>query len=375
MSKRSSEESGIAKSKAIVSAHIDTETVSVVKEYIDKIIKPLSISEDGERIIRTLLRENELKDILSAIDTSADKYLRYSDNSEPTQASALDFIDKISGILFNRRLNPIDQKISFMKNRANKRFNYFNPRVAIALLKEYVDALQYDLKYTNEQIIADLGNRLSAVLDSARNWTEWKEIVEGWIEGTKERKAERSTSTHNNQSMKEPNAIPNNQSLEELRGYVEGMTVHLEGTFILLRYILKPYPNFDLGGLKKALYEMVIEYYHKQAELSTETARSYERDDDERSDFISDFSSDEPLAHYWSYDHNEMLENVYDGKVDGDRLILLMGLDGLVATAVENFLEDLFLSSGFHSPSDKRKIGDLVAKHLNDLKGADVPLG
>jgi hypothetical protein len=361
MAKKKTQDTAITDNEEIVSSHVKNESISVLKEYIDGVIKPFSMSESGERTVRALLQDYELQDILNAIDISAETYLRYPDRENPTKESVEDFLEKLGGILFNRKLKPVDQKLAYIKNRAKKNFSYFNSRVASSVLRDYVGALQQYGRYTDEQVVVDLESELSPALADARNWTEWRGLVEGWIKSITKWKVDDVTKSTRD-------VVP-----VDLDGYLEGMLTHLRGTSIVLGHILSPYPSYNFLGFKMALYETLIEFYKKQKELSVEEVDLYERDAEERSMFTSDFSSTKALSSHWSYDFNELSARVHESKEDSDRLLLLMGLDDVARNILDGFFEDLYIGKGLKSSAEIHLIAERTVECLNELIRAGSP--
>jgi hypothetical protein len=369
LAKKKTQDIAITDTEEIVSSHVKDDSLSVLKEYIDGVIKPFSMSGSGERTIRTLLQDYELKDILNAIDISAETYLRYSDRENPTKESVEEFLEKLGGILFNRNLKPVDQKLAYIKNRATKNFSYFNSRVASTLLRDYVGVLQQYGRYTNEQVVIDLETELSPALADARNWTEWRGLVEGWIEGiTKWSVDEVTKSTVDHQVTETRDVVP-----VDLDNYLDGMLTHLRGTLIVLGHILSPYPSYNFLGFKMALYVTLVEFYDKQKKLSVEELDLYEKDEEERSIFTSDFSSTKALSSYWSYDFNELYARVNESKAESNRLLLLMGLDDVARYILDGFFEDLCLAKGLKSSAEIHLIAERAIECLNELIRAGTP--
>lgn len=158
------------------------ETEKRVRKYIDQKMEPFTISDSGFINIQSLLPKYEIDTILEAIDISATKYLKHSINGEVLQSSASEFIDKIGGILFNKNLSPIAQKISYIKGIARNNFNYFDVKTASILLNKYVNTLRTYWDYTDEQILNDLDGEVLLRTKDSLNWFEWRKLLEDWIE-------------------------------------------------------------------------------------------------------------------------------------------------------------------------------------------------
>jgi hypothetical protein len=117
--------------------------------------------------------------MLKAIDMSADKYLRFDEDNDLLVESGADFIKKIGGILHNMNQPIVQQKASYIKGICRNRFNYFDVRVGSIILNDYIKALK-DYGFSDEQIADDLDNEVMPRAKEAKNWTEWRNLLEGW---------------------------------------------------------------------------------------------------------------------------------------------------------------------------------------------------
>ena len=150
-----------------------------VFQYINDKITPYSLNPKGESGITKLTKKYKLNDILKAVDMSADTYLRFDKDNELVVESGADFIKKIGGILHNMNQPIVQRKASYIKGICKNRFNYFDVRVGSIILNDYIKALK-DYGYSDEQIAADLDNEVMPKAKEAKNWTEWRNLLEGW---------------------------------------------------------------------------------------------------------------------------------------------------------------------------------------------------
>lgn len=148
--------------------NLERNTATKVKRYINKKIYPYTISDTGMTKIKKLISKHGVDEVLEATDIATTKYLKYAINGELLKTSVEESIDKIGGILFNKNLNPIAQKISYIKGVANNSFNYFDPKTASILLNNYVKALRDYWDYDDEQIINDLEGEVLLKTKDAR---------------------------------------------------------------------------------------------------------------------------------------------------------------------------------------------------------------
>jgi Restriction endonuclease len=172
---------------------LDDKTLGMIKEYADAKINPYSINESGKAILGNLLRRYGANEVLEAIDVSATTYLKFLNDGKLDQTSAEIFLNKIGGILFNRRLKPIDQKLAFIKNKAKNSFNYYDSRRHAILLNRYIITLRRHWHYNDDAILKDLDSELLPKLEEMSNWTEWCELLESWIESIEKKSRSRST--------------------------------------------------------------------------------------------------------------------------------------------------------------------------------------
>lgn len=336
-------------------SNLDKETLEMIKDYAHARIQPFTISENGETSIRTLLRKYGIEDLLTAIDISADTYIKYDSEGNPTKQSVENFINKLGGILFNRSLKPIDQKLAQIKHKASNAFNYYDPRKAAILLNQYVKALRTCWGYTDEQIITDLDKELAPKLEDMTNWTAWRDHIEAWTTSIKEKKES------------EPSQETKERTQEQLEGFVRGRIMMLEEKIIILSHILSPYPSFNREQFEIALRDKIIEFIENQKVLSAEKLKEYDTDEDERKMYIWDFTSDKSLTDLWSYDYSAMLDRVDDSKEDGEKLRLFMGLENVASTILDElFDEQFYFGSDVYSPTNLVAIREMTIGALKN---------
>ena len=164
-----------------VSQNSDEEAVSTIIEYIEEKIYPFSFNRNGFQTIEKLYRKFELADIFEAIDTSATKYLRYNGDDELEKDSVETFVTRIGGIANLMNRPPVDQKIAYVKGICRNRFDYWNERNGTAILKDYVESLRC-CNYSEDGIIRDFDEEVIPETKTARNWSQWRNLIEGWTE-------------------------------------------------------------------------------------------------------------------------------------------------------------------------------------------------
>jgi len=200
-----------------VSQDVDEEAINTIIEYIEEKIYPSTLNKNGFQTIEKLYRKFELSDIIEAINTSASKYLKYNGTDELDTNSVETFIKKIGGILnlMNRPL--IDQKIAYVKGICRNRFNYWNDRNGTAILKNYVESLRC-CNFSEDRIIQDFDEEVIPETKTARNWSQWRNLIEGWTEQLYARSKEQQSMYQDQLEYTEDEAFEeNDQYIEEKR--------------------------------------------------------------------------------------------------------------------------------------------------------------
>ena len=160
---------------------IDDDKNKRVFEYVNSLLITRSINATGEANLIKLTKKFQLKDVLKAIDISADTYFRYDEDHNLTMESASLFIDKIGGILFNMNRSAIENKSSYIKGICRNRFSsYFSEQISSIILKQYTVALD-QAGWSEERILADLEDEVIPLSKEAKSWALWKQQMENWI--------------------------------------------------------------------------------------------------------------------------------------------------------------------------------------------------
>ena len=122
-----------------------------------------------------------MDELFDAIDQGVKSYLKYDQSGQLTEDSVNTFINKIGSIASYRKMSPINQKMHYIKGICRNRFHYWNDERGLAILRNYVDALR-KYGWSEEQILNDLETEVSDVAKSAKNWSEWRQKMEGWTQ-------------------------------------------------------------------------------------------------------------------------------------------------------------------------------------------------
>lgn len=147
--------------------------------YIEEKIKPLSLKKNYQANILNLFKKYKDEDIFKAIDIAANKYLKYDYEDKLDEDSIEEFLNKLGGVLVNKSLSPIKQKIAYIKGICRNRFDYFDEQRSSIILNNYVKALEAK-KFDEEFILYYLEEEVIKFSKEAKNWTNWYKTLEKW---------------------------------------------------------------------------------------------------------------------------------------------------------------------------------------------------
>ena len=150
--------------------HNDYE-LELIMDYIDEKMIGRTINRDskGAKTIKSSLKKYGMKHLMESIDSSADSYLEL-DNDEHTSESANEFIKKISAICYTKSSScEYTKDMYYIRGIIKNRFSYYNPRVAIELIKKSINN-GYSFESMKEVALEE------------RNWSNWKQEMEHYSE-------------------------------------------------------------------------------------------------------------------------------------------------------------------------------------------------
>jgi len=333
-------------------SNLDDETLKMIKEYVEAKIDPFTVSENGENNLRNHLRKYDVNEVLDAIDVAATTYLKFSNTEGLTRESVEKFLDKLGGVLFVRRLSPIDQKLMHIKNNAKNSLSYYDPRKASIILQEYVAVLRSYWNYSDDEIIKDFDSELIPNLSKAYNWTEWISLIESWIESIKRKSNDTDKAQENNQTAEEP---PKEWTKTAREGILQGTQNDFEASIKALVYLLKPFPKFEENEFIKNLYKHSIGFLDVTARLSEETIKKHDDDNELRKDFIKKYIG-------------EIIDPVTD---DEDELAadgwFLMKLDEVAYFLIENSFGQFYSSHKRNTEKDVSLFRVELKKYLKKM--------
>lgn len=338
-------------------SNLDDETVEMIKEFVEAKIKPFPVSENVKINFKGYLKKYGIQKVLDAIDVSAGMYIRHSNFNGVTEESAEIFLDKIGGILFNKNLSPVEQKLAYIKNNAKRNLGYFDPRKSSILLKEYVAGLRSCLKYSDDEIIKDLENELIPNLDKEYNWSGWSLLVETLSADIRDK-----AKNNNAEEPKKNKRVSKYRQMKdvtksELAETLDYIQRDLESTVTALNYLLKPFPKHEEKEFIQHFYEKLIKFIEdtfKYAKRETEEIDSREFPIEA---IAIAYSSDEKFYSFIEYDH-------HDEKIEG------WLLDKLWQASMElmnNTFVGFYFSKDRYNKDDVVFLKDSSIKHIREV--------
>ena len=175
----------------LIDAHISKKEKSdqnfrKVKEkilgYINDLVRGVMVNNID--FLDKLLKKYGVKEILKAIDISAEKYLKFGDKGH-TRESVETFLDRIGGIVVNNNRPMVENKCSYIKGICRNRFHYWDNRIGAIIMNNYVKALR-DYGCTESRILHDLETEVQPKTLECDNWSQWKNFLEKWTEDIKQ---------------------------------------------------------------------------------------------------------------------------------------------------------------------------------------------
>lgn len=240
-------------------SNLEDDTVNLIVEYVENKISPYSLNESGKRSVRKWINDFSVNEILDAIEEAAKTYLKY--DKEKLQIDSVElFISKISGIIVVKNMPPIKQKIAYIKGIARNRFSYWDDKKGAMIINNYVEALE-EYGWTEVQITNDLETEVIPKTKGANSWSEWRDIIEDWIEDIK--------SWERPEKKKEEVIL----STENIESYALDDISSTKNKIETLLYIGKAFPDFNEKseeGLKIEIFRMIYDFVCRQEELYAE---------------------------------------------------------------------------------------------------------
>ena len=150
---------------------LDKYLVEQVAEFWTELVEPYRLTEQGLKSLKKLLRQNNPNEVMEAMRIATKQYLQYEDD-RPTQESISHAWSKIGGICKTKKIEkskPYIRDLLYIRGILRKRLNYVNEWLCLKLLEEAY------------QCGADI-EKLKEQACNVRNWTQWRQIIETFIE-------------------------------------------------------------------------------------------------------------------------------------------------------------------------------------------------
>lgn len=235
------------------------EVTTLIIEYINLKITPYSLSDTGESGVKNLIDKFPVHQLLDGIDEAFTKNVNFDKNGIIKESVEI-FLDKMPNFIAVMGMTPVRKKILYIRGIARNRFTYWDDEKGTILLEDYVKALE-DNGWSVQQILKDLENEMQVRTKRAKNWSEWKNLIEGWTNDINH--WEKAKKTDENIPTVIENSYPQ-LTEEEIDNFAEHNINSMIDKINVLLYLCKANPNFDMETYKNELKEFVISFINKQ---------------------------------------------------------------------------------------------------------------
>lgn len=150
---------------------LDAQTLNRLADVWAEKVPGYRLTDQGEAMLKKWLKRFGLEELISAMHTAADQYLRFNDEGQPTKESVENAWQKVGGICVVRQRERSDPGVSrpyYIRAILRNRLHYCDERSA---MKHLQDAIS--LGITAEE--------LENLAKEVRNWTDWRTTIEAWI--------------------------------------------------------------------------------------------------------------------------------------------------------------------------------------------------
>jgi len=233
--------------------NFDNYSTNLLSEYIESKISPYTLNETGKANISKLLKKFDLEELFKAIDKSEEVYLRYDKENLLTPESVENFMNKIGGIATNNKKSPVDQKIGYIRGICRNRFNYWNDTTGMSILKEYINALK-NSGWDENLILKDLDEEVIRISKESRNWSEWRNILEGWIDDITNWDCNKKIDVYE-------------MSVEEIELISEHINTEILDFFQLINFVIQPFENIAEKDIIKEFQVFFRKYLEEQINI------------------------------------------------------------------------------------------------------------
>lgn len=220
-------------------------------QYIEDKIQPYTLKKHFKTEILKLFEKYKQNEILDAINVAAKKYLKYDYEDKLEQDSVEEFLNKIGGVLVNKNLLPIKQKLAYIKGICRNRFGYWDNAKGSIILNNYVKALT-DYGWSEDKILEDLEKEVIPIAKEAKHLTEWRNTIEGW--------------TNSVNSWDKNELSVENLSNEELEATVNGSYSEICFYFEFIKHAVHIFDEDDENSAIKQTIAAISKYSEMQLE-------------------------------------------------------------------------------------------------------------
>lgn len=262
--------------------NFENDKIELICDYFNEKISPFSLNAIGKDGIQKLLNKFEIPKVLDSVDIAVKNYLQYDEEGKPTKESVEIAINKLGGILHFDKLSPLKQKLAYIKGICRNRFNYWDNKVGSIILNNYVEALK-SKGWSEAQIIDDLDTEVIKISKQSKNWSEWRNQLDRWIEDIdswdKENDEDDKYDKYDNLDCFQVEEIEKNMELFNnlLVGYYEAIGVFVEH-----------FPNYDSEDFKLKVNHTIISIFNYAKDKIDKCNEFYSLNDQELSDIISE---------------------------------------------------------------------------------------
>lgn len=229
-------------------SNFDNDVSEMISDYVESKMNPFTLNEKGKKSIFEWSKKFETEKILDAIDISANQYLKY-ENDVLEQESVEDFINKIGGIVYVKGLSPIKQKLAYIKGIARNRF-FWDDKIGSIILSNYIK--QIEKHYDEEQILKDLENEVMTITKEAKNWTDWRNTIEGWTSDIEK--------NWGNKVNNKPEISDKEYSVEYLENLAYHNRCEQEDCIVAIESIATIFPKFEKNNFRNLLNKYLLDF-------------------------------------------------------------------------------------------------------------------
>jgi len=182
---------------------LDQYLVEQVAAFWSELAEPYSLTEHEMKSLKKLLRQYNPDEVMEAMRIATKQYLEY-ENDKPTQESVNQAWSKVGGICKLKKIEqtkPYMRDLFYIRGILRKRLRYVNEWLCIKLLEQAY------------QCGADV-EKLKDHACKVRNWTQWREEIETFIQSAEEHDTNSEVQQEDAQNIedyREVNSIENDK--------------------------------------------------------------------------------------------------------------------------------------------------------------------